>query len=293
MTLVNREPRRDDKAPAQSALGISRRSILVNTAVSVASLASATAVAAPSIAPVSDQTAAEQLARVEHLIAQLRTRHIRDGFKLDEARAERVLRFFRMAVDLPGHEDHPDYDGDWLATLNFVRDHDQSLDWIAAGDVDGMICNLAARSAAAANVDDPVFAAIEQHKAAHEAHVRPLAEMARLERELPKERRRWHCSSVHGEKAPPADMTDAREWIENEINADATCTEECRALCDLVSTVPTTTAGATALIAYARTLDELPEMFCGEFDADGHPLYIHTGDALLESLSGWLTATSA
>jgi hypothetical protein len=139
----------------------SRRAVLVGAAAlpvlgapvaALTSAASAAAVAAPSIAALDhpERTAAEQLARVEQMIGWLRTSYICDGWKLDEAAADRVLRFFRTSVQFPTtHEHQPDYQDEWMFVISFINDHGQSFDWLLAGDVGGMICKGARRSSRA------------------------------------------------------------------------------------------------------------------------------------------------
>jgi hypothetical protein len=64
----------------------------------------------------------------------LRTRHVCDGFRLDEAEAERALRYFRRVAD-GGREGGKE----WRAAIGFLYGHGQSLDWVCFGDPGGMI----------------------------------------------------------------------------------------------------------------------------------------------------------
>lgn len=106
------------------------------------------AIAGPAECP--DQIAVERLARAEQMIELLRSRYICDGWKLDEAAAERVLGFFRTSVQCPtSHESQAGYEDEWTFVVRFVGDHDQSLDWLITGDISGMITRAASRSRAA------------------------------------------------------------------------------------------------------------------------------------------------
>ena len=84
------------------------------------------------------------LKRVQQMIDLLRTRHVCDGWKLDEERAERTLQYFRSRA-----AGSPDDDEEWGRVVEFVHHHGQSLDWIIAGDPGRMICRGAGQSAQA------------------------------------------------------------------------------------------------------------------------------------------------
>jgi hypothetical protein len=118
-----------------------------------------TALASPSIAasqdaaaipPISEEVAdySAMLKRAEYCIECLRTRYICDGCKVHEEGAERVLRYFRSQA-----AGEPDNAEEWQAIIDFFCSHGQSLDWILSGDPCGLI-------------NDPIFAAIEDHKRA-------------------------------------------------------------------------------------------------------------------------------
>lgn len=111
-------------------------------------IAAAAPVASPSIAGVNDKKA-DELARLEQAIDLLRTRHISDGWKMDEVGAEQALRYFRAGC--------PDDDVEWAATLHFISSHGLSLDWICDGNVSSMICTLAAASRQAVSQDSKLL----------------------------------------------------------------------------------------------------------------------------------------
>jgi hypothetical protein len=116
------------------------------------------------------------LARLEHAIELFRTKHICDGWKMDEAGAERSLRYFRAGC--------PDDDDEWGATIAFISSHGLSFDWICGGDVSSMICMLASRSRQAMQAPDPIFAAIEAHKRAYAALDACLGRKSKLEEQF-------------------------------------------------------------------------------------------------------------
>lgn len=124
---------------------LSRRAFMsASSSVALLTVASP-AIAGPAECP--EQFAAEQLARAEQMIELLRTRYICDGWKLDEAAADRVLEFFRTSVRFPtSHESQPGYEDEWTFVIRFTGDHDQSLDWLIMGDISGMITRAASRS---------------------------------------------------------------------------------------------------------------------------------------------------
>jgi hypothetical protein len=132
MTLETKIERRDVVVPAHSVSGVSRRSAIMNTVVSIASLATSTAIASPSIAA-DGSTAGTPLSRARQMIGLLRTCYVREGFTLDETGAARALRYFENS----GPEDEE------AAVLSFAKQYGQSLDWILLGDPGGMICRLA------------------------------------------------------------------------------------------------------------------------------------------------------
>jgi hypothetical protein len=71
----------------------------------------------------------------------LRTRYVREGWKIDEMAAERALEYIRKSA-----ADGSDDDGLREAAMGFLRNHGQPLDWVFDGNPSGMICGLAKRS---------------------------------------------------------------------------------------------------------------------------------------------------
>jgi hypothetical protein len=101
------------------------------------------------------------LARAEHMIATLRRSYGSENWATaDEEAAARTLQYFRACA--AGLDDEEE----WGATIEFFGVHGQSFDWIFCGDPVTMIHGMAAHSHRAA-MADPVFAVIEEHRAAH------------------------------------------------------------------------------------------------------------------------------
>jgi hypothetical protein len=129
-------------SPADS----SRRRFLAITAAASAVSAGALAVAA---APVRQACTAppgySALERIEFIVRTLRESFVREGWKLNEPDAARVIRYFRrMAEGKPELE----FDPEGRFVSQWVSDHGQSFDWIMLGDPRSMICVGAAQRAA-------------------------------------------------------------------------------------------------------------------------------------------------
>jgi hypothetical protein len=165
----------------------------------------------------------DEIARLEQAVEILRTRHVCDGWKMDEAGAERALRYFRAGC--------PDDDDEWGATVSFISSHGLSFDWICKGNVGPMVCEGAKHSEHANSIAavsaDPVFAIIETHRAADAALASACAEKSRLE----------------GLGDRDADG-----------GTEAAHQAEWSALADLVEAVPTTIAGVIASMRYVEPM---------------------------------------
>jgi hypothetical protein len=238
---------------------IFNRRTIMNMFVSTAAVAAAPAVAAPTNSPdvVVDHRAI--LARVEEIIDLLRTRHIQDGWQMDEEGASRALAYFRRHVEGPAFKDEDEDTAEYYAhALPFFNSHGQDLDWIHDGKPFGMICRLASRSPQAmtsAVAPDPIFEAIEVHKAARRAAASVFDVHTMLEKELPRERR---CSDVNVWEEKIVETDDPR-WIECERAVMKAWEAEDNAAIDLVCIQPTTRAGFLALLDHAVA-----------YDTDGH-----------------------
>jgi hypothetical protein len=98
------------------------------------------------------------LARVEQIVDLLRTRYVREGWKMDEDGAACTLAYFRRHVEGPPFENEDQDTTEFTKAGDFVGSHGQSLDWIFDGDISGMICGLAKHSERAIDVAGPMSA---------------------------------------------------------------------------------------------------------------------------------------
>ncbi|QIG92144.1 hypothetical protein [Bradyrhizobium sp. 6(2017)] len=127
----------------------------------VAAAAPAAAIASGSQPQLTDNEAI--LARVEQIVDLLRTRYVREGWKIDEDQAALTLEYFRRRVHGPAFKDEDEdtaayYEG----PLEFFRSHGQSLDWAHDGNPVGMICGLAKHSKRANEATDAGLLALEE-----------------------------------------------------------------------------------------------------------------------------------
>jgi hypothetical protein len=87
-----------------------------------------------------DDRPAASVARAEQIVELLTVCYVREGWKIDKSAAK----------------DGSDPDDEREAAFDFFHSHGQSLDWVLAGDIRGMICGLAKHSERAADVAGPV-----------------------------------------------------------------------------------------------------------------------------------------
>lgn len=107
----------------------------------------------------------------------------------------------------------------------------------------------------AATSTDPIFAAIERHRAAYAAYDATLGE-DELEAVIPRGRRKssfWDAMDNWPDWRIP---TDDPKWIAHIEEQASAAKEEAEAAAELVSTEGLTPAGAVALLAYARDREE-------------------------------------
>lgn len=100
-------------------------------------------------------------------------------------------------------------------------------------------------------VVDPIFAAIEAHKAARATWISWVDRHMALEAELPKDKRRSTVNVWENEIV----SSDDPRWIEAERELSRTSDAEEEAACDLVNVRPTTMAGLLALLNHALVYD--------------------------------------
>jgi hypothetical protein len=110
---------------------------------------------------------------------------------------------------------------------------------------------LPGSAGASERVPDPIYEAIEGHKAARAAFECELRQHAALERELPAEKRQTLINAWERTVVP----TDDPRWIAAERAIDSYSDAETDAACVLISVLPTTIAGVVALLHYAIEAD--------------------------------------
>jgi hypothetical protein len=269
---------RANHPPVAPPAHVSRRGFIMNSIVSAAAVASATAIPnqsdvtateqllsavealPPELRPAAlvylqnqngdaGQSAYASLERAEQVVDLLRTRYIRQGWKIDEEAAERALAYCRAyAVD------GSDPDDEREAAYDFFGSHGQSLDWVFLGEHGGLICGLAKHSERAhflAAEVDPIFPAIDLYRQAAAA-----------------------CSAVSTGMDIPDALADQRG---NAFHA-------------VMRTRPTSPAGLTALTTWTREqAAELRKTGDMLFSEDLHTLSVTINDAArgMSGLEPW------
>jgi hypothetical protein len=106
-----------------------------------------------------------------------------------------------------------------------------------------------AAPASARGVADPIFAAIDSHRAAWAEFLAAIGATSRLEKELPSHKRRWGATVE--ERQPPRGHKDDPRWIESQLAVLATNDTADEAAMTLLHIEPATLAGVIALLDYA------------------------------------------
>ena len=223
----------------------------MNTVVSAASLATATAVTIPATATASTPTEGLDrqaiIARAEQLVEILGDRVVCAGWHehFDQRRAAAFL-------DAVRREDYNAEYGDEATEIvnDWVAGHGQSFDWLYRGDPSGLICRAAHQAfkmSPAANESDPIFAAIEAHEAAVKAFAQAVRENCRLEESLPQE----CCQSSITAYERKIVETDDPRWIEAEEQVEETGDVMDDAAIKILNLEPATLQGAFAVLRYA------------------------------------------
>jgi hypothetical protein len=137
---------------------------------------------------------------------------------------------------------------------------------------------------------DPIFAAIEDHKAANANMKAQVSEHDRLESCLPRSTRNSRVDAS-GEQIF---ATDDPRWIEGERAVMRSFDVEADAACALVSVRPTTIAGVLALLQYANTADTDGEAWPRQLQSDDgtktRSWHYFLIEALAEVLPGMVSA---
>lgn len=205
--------------------------------------------------------AAADLRRVREILDVLRTRHVCKDWKVDETAAAAALAWFEGRVSGRGHDEEMTNEG--MKALWFLHRHGQSLDWVFAGDPNGMICNGAAHSdqAAPATINDPIFAAIDMHITATMEMMRTGSIYALLDEECRK-------------AAADADEA-ANGFVEASCALSEICPTTLRGVLALLNHVDSFNRGEFALNQQCFSNHEnWPDNLVGEdiFDAEGNKL---------------------
>ena len=130
---------------------------------------------------------------------------------------------------------------------------------------------------------DPIFEAIEVHKAARLAFEDAFSRGSALDEELPSEKTRsyitvWEQSIVE---------TDDPRWIDSVREVHRTSDAETDAACALASIAPTTMAGVVGLLQYAISVrpEEWPEGVQSDDDTETRPWHYFLIEMLIAALS--------
>jgi hypothetical protein len=131
---------------------------------------------------------------------------------------------------------------------------------------------------------DPIFEAIELHKAARLAFENAVSRGSALDQELPGEKTRswitvWEQTIVE---------TDDPRWNDSVREVHRTCNAETDAACALTSIAPTTMVGVVGLLQYAISIrpEEWPEGVQSDDDAETRPWHYFLFEMLAAVLPG-------
>jgi hypothetical protein len=138
---------------------------------------------------------------------------------------------------------------------------------------------------------DPIFEAIEIHKAARLAFENAVSRGSALDAELPREKTRswitvWEQTIVE---------TDDPRWIDSVREVHRTSDAETDAACALASIAPTTMAGVVGLLQYAISFppEEWPEGVESDDDTETRPWHYFLIEMLIAVLPGMVVRSSA
>jgi hypothetical protein len=131
---------------------------------------------------------------------------------------------------------------------------------------------------------DPIFEAIEAHKAARLAFENAVSRGSALDEELPSEKTRswitvWEQTIVE---------TDDPRWIDSVREVHRTSDAETDAACALASIAPTTMAGVVRLLQYTISIrpEEWPEGVQSDDDTETRPWHYFLIEMLIAVLPG-------
>jgi hypothetical protein len=154
----------------------------------------------------------------------------------------------------------------------------------------GFLSTAAALAASAAvaipanALADPIFDAIEAHKATRLAFENAVSRGSALEQELPREKTRSWIAVWEEEIVE----TDDPRWIDSIREVHRTSDAETDAACALASIAPTTMAGVVGLLQYAISFrpEEWPEGVQSDDDTETRPWHTFLIEMLIAVLPG-------
>jgi hypothetical protein len=131
---------------------------------------------------------------------------------------------------------------------------------------------------------DPIFEAIEVHKAARLAFENVFSPSCALEQELPREKTRSWITVWEEEIVE----TDDPRWIDSVREVHRTSDAETDAACALASIAPTTMAGVVGLLQYAISIhpEQWPEGVHSDDDTETRPWHYFLIEMLIAVLPG-------
>jgi len=143
---------------------------------------------------------------------------------------------------------------------------------------------LALANPVLAAANDPVFAAIEAHKAARLAFENAFSRGCALEQELPREKTRSWITVWEEEIVE----TDDPRWIDSVREVHHTSDAATGAAFALANVAPTTMAGVVSLLQYAISFppEEWPEGVESDEDTETRPWYTFLIETLIAVLPG-------
>jgi hypothetical protein len=139
-------------------------------------------------------------------------------------------------------------------------------------------------NAATASTPDPIFEAIEAHRAARLAFENAVSRGSALDKELPSEKTRswitvWEQTIVE---------TDDPRWIDSVREVHRTSDAATDAAYALANVAPTTMAGVVGLLQYVISIrpEEWPEGVQSDDDTETRPWHIFLFEMLIAVLPG-------
>jgi hypothetical protein len=143
---------------------------------------------------------------------------------------------------------------------------------------------LALANPVLAAANDPIFDAIDAHKAARLAFENAVSRGSALEQELPREKTRSWITVWEEEIVE----TDDTRWIDSVREVHLTCDAATDAAYALANIAPTTMAGVLGLLQYAISFppEEWPEGVQSDDDTETRPWHTFLIEMLIAVLPG-------